>query len=49
MCRKASTTSRSSLRFLGILPDEWWVTGGPVGPYVQSQRLPLYQASMPSA
>ncbi len=33
----------SSLRFLGILPDEWWVTGGPVGPYVQSERLPLYQ------
>ncbi|HLK58766.1 MAG TPA: glutamate--tRNA ligase [Chthonomonadaceae bacterium] len=32
-----------SLRYLGILPDEWWVTGGPVGPYVQSQRLELYQ------
>lgn len=33
----------ASLRFLGILPDEWWVSGGPKGPYVQSQRLPLYQ------
>ena len=32
-----------SLRFLGIVPDEWWVSGGPVGPYVQSERLPLYQ------
>src|SRR5579859_495641 len=31
-----------SLRFLGIPPDEWWVTGGPVGPYIQSKRLPLY-------
>ena len=31
-----------SLRFLGIPPDEWWVTGGPVGPYIQSERLPLY-------
>lgn len=31
-----------SLRFLGILPDEWWVTGGPFGPYVQSERLPVY-------
>src|SRR5581483_288094 len=32
-----------SLRYLGIVPDEWWVSGGPVGPYVQSERLPLYQ------
>ena len=32
-----------SLRFLGIVPDEWWVGGGPVGPYVQSERLSLYQ------
>ena len=32
-----------SLRFLDVLPDEWWVTGGPVAPYVQSERLPLYQ------
>jgi glutamyl-tRNA synthetase len=31
------------LRYLGIVPDEWWVTGGPVGPYIQSRRLPLYQ------
>ncbi len=36
----------SSLRFLGILPDEWWVSGGSVGPYVQSQRLPLYQSEI---
>src|SRR5450432_3922072 len=36
----------ASLRFLGILPDEWWVSGGSVGPYVQSQRLPLYQAEI---
>lgn len=33
----------ASLRFLGILPDEWWVSGGPHSPYVQSQRLPRYQ------
>jgi glutamyl-tRNA synthetase len=33
----------ASLRFLGILPDESWIAGGPVGPYVQSERLPLYQ------
>lgn len=32
-----------SLRWLGITPDEWWVSGGPYGPYVQSERLPLYQ------
>lgn len=31
-----------SLRYLGITPDEWWVTGGPSGPYVQSERLALY-------
>ena len=35
----------ASLRFLGILPDEWWVSGGPHAPYVQSERLPLYQAA----
>ena len=35
----------ASLRFLGILPDEWWVGGGPCGPYIQSERLPLYQAA----
>src|SRR3989442_1823884 len=29
-----------SLRFLGIVPDEWWVTGGP---YVQSDRLERYR------
>jgi glutamyl-tRNA synthetase len=32
----------SSLRYLGIVPDEWWVSGGPAGPYVQSERLALY-------
>ncbi|MGC8668290.1 MAG: glutamate--tRNA ligase [Chthonomonadales bacterium] len=32
-----------SLRFLGMEPDEWWVSGGPYGPYVQSQRLHLYR------
>ncbi len=36
----------ASLRFLGIMPDEWWVTGGSAGPYVQSQRLPIYQAEI---
>jgi len=35
----------SSLRFLEIEPDEWWVSGGPHGPYVQSERLALYQAA----
>lgn len=33
----------ASLRFLGALPDAWWVTGGPDAPYVQSERLPTYQ------
>jgi glutamyl-tRNA synthetase len=33
----------SSLQFLGIDPDEWWVSGGDFGPYVQSERLHLYQ------
>lgn len=32
-----------SLRWLGITPDEWWVSGGPCAPYVQSERLHLYQ------
>jgi glutamyl-tRNA synthetase len=35
----------ASLRFLGILPDEWWVYGGPCAPYVQSDRLAIYQAA----
>ncbi len=35
----------ASLRFLGALPDEWWVTGGPDAPYVQSQRLECYKAA----
>jgi len=34
-----------SLTWLGIEPDEWWVTGGPVGPYVQSERLETYRAA----
>lgn len=33
----------ASLRFLGILPNEWWISPGDCGPYVQSQRLELYQ------
>jgi glutamyl-tRNA synthetase len=32
-----------SLRHLGIEPDEWWVSGGPAAPYVQSERLDLYK------
>jgi len=32
-----------SLRVLGIEPDEWWVTGGPNAPYVQSERLERYR------
>lgn len=32
-----------SLRFLGIVPDEWWVTGGPYAPYIQSERLETYR------
>ncbi|MCS6776127.1 MAG: glutamate--tRNA ligase, partial [Chloroherpetonaceae bacterium] len=33
----------ASMRFLGIVPDEWWVGGGPCAPYVQSQRLERYR------
>jgi glutamyl-tRNA synthetase len=33
-----------SLRYLGILPDAWWVSGGEDNPYVQSQRLEKYHA-----
>ncbi len=32
-----------SLRYLGTIPDEWWVSGGTSGPYIQSERLPLYK------
>jgi glutamyl-tRNA synthetase len=32
-----------SLTWLGISPDEGPVQGGAYGPYVQSERLPLYQ------
>ncbi len=32
-----------SLRYLGTIPDEWWVSGGSSGPYIQSERLPLYK------
>ncbi len=32
-----------SLNWLGITPDEWWVSGGPCAPYVQSGRLHLYR------
>ncbi len=34
-----------SLKWLGIEPDEWWVTGGPYAPYIQSERLDLYQSA----
>lgn len=37
------TEIENSLRFLGTVPDEWWVTGGPAGPYVQSERVHRYQ------
>ncbi len=33
----------ASLRYLGILPDEWWISGGPNAPYIQSERTALYQ------
>jgi len=33
-----------SLRFLGLNWDEGPDVGGPYGPYIQSQRLPIYQA-----
>ncbi len=32
-----------SLRYLGVCPDEWWVSGGEAGPYIQSERLALYK------
>ena len=32
----------SSLNFLGVTPDEWWVNGEPER-YIQSHRLPKYQ------
>jgi len=32
------------LEWLGLSPDESPTKGGPNGPYVQSQRLPIYQA-----
>lgn len=31
-----------SLRYLGILPDSWWVSGGKDSPYIQSERLERY-------
>ncbi|MEP6756442.1 MAG: glutamate--tRNA ligase [Chthonomonadales bacterium] len=34
----------ASLNFLGVTPDEWWVNGDP-NLYVQSNRLPMYQAA----
>ena len=36
----------ASLRFLGMVPDEWWVSGGPVAPYVQSERLAIYHTAV---
>jgi glutamyl-tRNA synthetase len=32
-----------SLNWLGLTPDEGPTIGGPVGPYVQSERLPIYK------
>jgi glutamyl-tRNA synthetase len=37
------TDIENSLKYLGIVPDEWWVSGGPAGPYVQSERLDMYK------
>lgn len=34
------------LRFLGVTWDEGPDLGGPVGPYVQSERLPRYEAAL---
>ena len=31
-----------AMRYLGIVPDEWWLNPGAVGPYVQSERLTHY-------
>lgn len=33
----------SALRWCGVEEDEGPNTGGPYGPYIQSQRLPIYQ------
>ncbi|KRY22670.1 putative glutamate--tRNA ligase, mitochondrial [Trichinella patagoniensis] len=35
----------SVLNYLKITPDEGPANGGPYGPYVQSERIPLYQAA----
>src|SRR5829696_3743691 len=34
------------LRFLGLAWDEGPDVGGPFAPYVQSERLPLYEAAL---
>jgi glutamyl-tRNA synthetase len=39
-------TMVEDLRWLGITWDEGPDVGGPVGPYVQSERLPLYEAAL---
>ena len=31
-----------SFHYAGTMPDEGWFIGGAMGPYVQSQRLPIY-------
>ena len=31
-----------ALKYLGVFPDESWVSGGDYGPYVQSERLDSY-------
>ena len=42
----ARTAMLDDLRWLGITWDEGPDVGGPVGPYVQSERLPLYEAAV---
>lgn len=37
-----------SLQWLGIIPDEGAITGGPRGPYRQSQRLDIYKQHITS-
>jgi len=40
---RQSAKFEEALRFLGIVPDEWWLSGGPNAPYAQSERLPRYR------
>jgi glutamyl-tRNA synthetase len=38
----AAESLEKMLDWMGIVPDESPVKGGPLGPYVQSQRLHMY-------